>query len=226
LGTVATVDASDESPDVLPVALPKLRVIARHAIPNLVECTLVPTLIFWAMLQLSGLITASLVALGWAYAMLLRRLVTKQRVPGLLLLTTLGLSIRTAVVVASGSAFVYFMQPVVATTAVGLTFLFSALTRSPMVDRLAKDFCPLTPEIVSRHRIKQLFRRLTVLWAAINLVNAGVTCWLLLTQSTEVFVAVKSITATAITWSGVALTVVWSLRIARKEGLRTRPVST
>jgi hypothetical protein len=117
------------------------------------------------------------------------------------------------------------MQPVVATTAVGLTFLFSCLTRNPMVDRLAKDFCPLTPEIVDRHRIKQLFRRLTVLWAAINLVNAGITCWLLLTQSTEVFVAVKSISATAITWSGVALTVVWSLRIARKEGLRTRAVS-
>lgn len=207
------------------VALPRLRTIARHAVPNLVECTLVPTLIFSVLLQVAGLIAASIVALGWSYAMLVRRLVTKQRVPGLLMLTTLGLSVRTAVVVASGSAFIYFLQPIVATAAVGLTFLLSSVTRNPLVDRLAKDFCPLTPDIVARHRVKQLFRRLTVLWAAVNLINAAVTCWLLLTQSVAVYVAVKPLSAGVVTWSGVVATVIWALRVARQEGLRTRAVS-
>ena len=206
------------------VEFPKLRAIARHAVPNLVECTLVPTLIFSFMLHFAGLIPASLAALGWAYAMLGRRLCLRTRVPGLLLLTCLGLTVRTAVVVASGSAFIYFLQPIAATTAVALTFFVSSFTRNPMVDRLARDFCPLTAEIVARPRVKLLFRRLTVMWAAVNLVNAGVTLYLLLTQSTAVFVAIKPISAMVVTWSAVGITVAWSLRVAHHEGLRTRRV--
>ncbi len=206
----------------LSVELPRLRAIARHAVPNLVECTLVPTVIFSVALHFWGLIPASLAALGWAYTMLGRRLLIKSRVPGLLLLTCLGLTVRTAVVVASGSAFIYFLQPIAATTAVGLTFFASSFTNNPMVDRLAKDFCPLTSDIVARRRVRQLFRRLTVMWAAVNLLNAGITGWLLMTQSVAVFVAVKPIAAMVVTWSAVAITVLWSLRIASKEGLRTR----
>lgn len=206
-----------------PLPLPKLRAIARHAVPNLVECTLVPTLIFSVVLQLSGLIPASLAALGWSYTMLVRRLIMRMRVPGLLMLTCLGLTVRTVVVVASGSAFIYFLQPIAATTLVGLTFLASSMTKSPMVDRLAKDFCPLTDDIVGLHRVKRLFRRLTIMWAAVNLLNAGVTCWLLLTQSVAVFVAVKPLSAMAVTWSAVAVTVMWSLRVARQEGLHAGP---
>jgi hypothetical protein len=205
------------------LALPKLRAIARHAVPNLVECTLVPTLIFSVALQLSGLVTASLAALGWSYSMLIRRLILRIRIPGLLMLTCLGLTVRTVVVVASGSAFIYFVQPIAATAIVGLTFLASALTTSPMVDRLAKDFCPLTDEIVGRHRVKRHFRRLTVLWAAVNLLNAAVTCWLLLTQSVSVFVAIKPLSAMVVTWSAVAVTVLWSLRVAQQEGLHAGP---
>ena len=201
---------------------PRLRAIARHAVPNLVECTLVPTLIFSVVLHFSGLIPASLAALGWAYAMLGRRKLLSIRIPGLLMLTCLGLTVRTAVVVASGSAFVYFLQPIAATTVVGLTFFVSSFTRSPMVDRLAKDFCPLTGEILTRPRVRRLFRRLTIMWAGVNLLNAGVTLWLLLTQSTAMFVAVKPIAAMVVTWSAVGITVMWSFRVAHHEGLRTR----
>jgi hypothetical protein len=216
--------ASGDGSEDLPFVLPRLRAIARHAVPNLIECTLVPTVIFSVMLQVAGIIPASLAALGWSYAMLVRRLVVRSRVPGLLLLTCLGLTVRTVVIVASGSAFIYFIQPIAATTVVGLTFLASAATRNPMVDRLAKDFCPLTSEVVARRRVKLLFRRLTVLWAGVNLLNAGVTCWLLLTQSVAVFVAVKPLSAMAVTWTAVGGTVLWSLRVARQEGLRTRRV--
>ncbi len=202
-----------------PVTLPRLRVIAKHAIPNLVECTLVPTLIFWLVLRFAGLTPAAVAALGWAYAMLGRRLLVKSRVPGLLILACVGLTVRTALVLASGSAFIYFLQPIAATALVGFTFLASSMTRSPMVDRLAKDFCPLTSDIVARRRVKLLFRRLTVFWAGVNLLNAGVTCWLLFSQSVGVFVAVKPLTAMVVTWSAVGITVFWSLRVARQEGL-------
>ncbi len=191
----------------------------KHSIPNLVECTVVPTVLFSVLLQTSGVIAASLAALGWSYAMLLRRLVKRARVPGLLLLTGLGLTLRTAVVVASGNAFIYFLQPIAATAIVGLIFLASSRTRSPMVDRLARDFCPLTADVIARPGVKVLFRRLTVFWAGVNLLNAAVACVLLLSQSTAVFVAVKPLSAMAVTWSAVGITVLWALRVARQEGL-------
>ena len=202
------------------VELPRLRSVARHALPNVIECTLIPTLIFSVGLQVSGFVVASVAALAWAYAMLARRLSRRERIPGLLMLTTLGLSVRTAVAVASGSAFVYFLQPITATAAVGLTFLVTSVTRNPLVDRLAKDFCPLDAETAARPGVKRLFRRLTVLWAGVNLVNASVTCWLLLTQPVSVFVAVKPLAALTVTWTGVLATVAWALRVARAEGLR------
>jgi len=200
--------------------LPRLRSIGRQAVPNVIECTLIPTLIFSVGLHVSGFIPASIAALIWAYAMLIRRLRKGARIPGLLLLTTLGLSVRTAVAIASGSAFVYFLQPITATAVVGLTFLASSVTRNPLVDRLAKDFCPLDAETAARPGVRRLFRRLTVLWAGVNLLNATLTCWLLLTQPLSVFVAIKPVSALVITWTGVVATVLWALRVARQEGLR------
>ncbi len=205
------------------LALPRLREIARHAVPNLVECTLVPTGIFSIVLQTAGLIPASFAALGWAYAMLVRRFLVRSRVPGLLILACLTLTVRTAVVAASGSAFVYFLQPIAGTALVGVAFVASTFTRSPMVNRLAKDFCPLTDDIVARQRVQLLFKRLTLLWAAVNLINASVTCWLLLTQSVTVFVAVKPFSAMVVTWSAVGITILWALRVARQEGLHVGP---
>jgi hypothetical protein len=219
-GLSSSVPVADGTPLPPGPQLPRLRSIARHAVPNLVECTLIPTLIFSFGLQIYGFVPASIAALTWAYAMLARRLMRRERIPGLLMLTTLGLSVRTAVAVASGSAFIYFLQPITATAAVGLTFLVTSVTRNPLVDRLAKDFCPLDAETAARPGVKRLFRRLTVLWAGVTLVNASVTGWLLLTQPVSVFVALKPLAALVVTWAGVVATVAWALRVARAEGLR------
>src|SRR6266404_2250687 len=91
--------------------LPSLRAIARHALPNLVEATLVPTALFYLGWFTLGRWAAFAAALVWAYAMLARRMTRRQRVPGLLLLALLGLTVRTVAALATGSTFVYFVQP-------------------------------------------------------------------------------------------------------------------
>jgi len=58
-----------------------------------------------------------------------------------------GLSIRTAVAFASGSTFVYFLQPVLDNTVVASLFLLSLATARPVVARLAADFFPMTDDI-------------------------------------------------------------------------------
>src|SRR5690242_20060130 len=71
--------------------LPRLRSIARQAVPNVLECTVIPTVIFSVGLHVAGFVVASIAALVWAYAVLVRRLAARRRIPGLLMLTTLGL---------------------------------------------------------------------------------------------------------------------------------------
>ena len=73
----------------------------------------------------------------------------------------------------------------------------------------------------ARPAIIRLFRRLTYLWAGVNAAAAAVSLTLLLTVPTAVFVGTATVTAWAITCTGVVLTVADSVRTARSEGLAT-----
>jgi len=194
-------------------------------LPNLIEATLIPTVMFLVLLHLAGIRAAALASLGWSLLALGRRLLFRRRVSALLLLALVGLVGRTIAVLVSGSALIYFLQPIATTAVVGFVFLGSALTGSPLAHRLSGDFCPLPASVTDRPRVRNLFRGLTLLWAAVNLGNASVTLWLLCTQSLGTFVALKSATAMTVTWSAVALTVTWSVRVAQREGLRVRRTS-
>ena len=48
------------------VVVPSLGVIARHAVPNIIEGKIVPSVLFLAALSWHGTTTALLVALGWS----------------------------------------------------------------------------------------------------------------------------------------------------------------
>ena len=196
-----------------------LLAVARHSLPTIVEATLIPSALFYVALMTIGTWAAYAVALAWATGALLRRLRTGRRVPGILVLALVGLAVRTALAVATGSPFLYFAQPIMGTTVVAVLFLVSALTSRPFVARLAGDFYPMTPEVAQRLRIRRLFRNLTFLWAGVNLLNAGVGASLLLTMSTAAYVPTKTGVALFITASGIAATVIWSLRVAKREGL-------
>ena len=67
------------------------------------------------------------------------------------------------------------MQPIAATMVLAVVFLGTLLTDRPIIARLAVDFCPLSPEVAVRPAVIQLFRELTVMWAAVHVVNAAAT---------------------------------------------------
>ena len=69
-----------------PLPMPRLAALARHATPHLLETTLIPLGLFYGGLQLFGLWGALLAALTWSYTCLLRRLLARRRVPGMLTL--------------------------------------------------------------------------------------------------------------------------------------------
>ncbi len=199
--------------------LPGLGAIARHAGPNLLIATLVPTSLFYLGWYAEGRSTAFALALGWALTVVGWRAARRQRVPALLVLTTALLVIRTVSGFMSGSTTVYFFQPVVTATLIGVVFLVSVAAGRPLISKLAGDFCPLPPAVTARDDVRRHFRNLSVLWAAVYFTNAVVTLLLLLNLPVTTFVATKTFTGMTIEWTGAAVTVIWSMRVARQAGL-------
>jgi hypothetical protein len=196
-----------------------LAAIALRSGPHLIEATVIPAILFYFCLIWVSITVAILVALGWSYTAVIRRLVRHRPVPPILVLAVAGISVRTLIALGSGSSFVYFFQPILSTVVIGAIFLLSLAVGRPLVGRLASEFCPLTPEVVLRPAVARLFRGLTVLWAGVNLASATTTLILLLFLPVATFVAAKTISGLFITCGGIALTVSWSLRTARREGL-------
>jgi hypothetical protein len=203
-----------------------LRAVVRRSGPHFIEASVVPGVLFYACLIAFGLTAAYLVALAWAYGAVAVRRARGRSVPPLLLLAVIGLSVRTVVAAISGSAFVYFLQPVLSTLAMSAVFLISVLIGRPLIATLAHEFWPITPEDAACPGVSRLFRNLTLLWAGINLATAVATLTLLLVLPLAPFVAAKQVSGWLITGAGVYITVSSSLRMARREGLSAAYVAS
>jgi hypothetical protein len=198
---------------------PVLWAVARGSVPHVVEATVFPALVFWFLVMVATPGVAMVAVLVWTYGAVARRVVAGRAVPTILLLATLGLTVRTVVGLLSGSTFLYFVQPVATTVVLAGFFLGSVLVGRPVIARLAHDFCPLAPEVASRPAVVDLFAGLTLLWATVHLLNAVATFGLLVSLPVATFVALKTIACFGITIAAIVLTVTWSLRTARREQL-------
>jgi hypothetical protein len=196
-----------------------LAAVARRGIPNLVEATLVPTVLFLTVNALIGPGAAMVAVLVWGFGAIARRRLLGRRIPALLLLATFGLTVRTVVGLASGSTFAYFVQPVATTVGLAVIFAGSVLIGRPLIAHLAHDFVPLHPDVAGRPAIVRLFAGLTLLWAGVHVLTAAATFSLLVTLPVPMFVALKTGACAAISVVAIAITVVMSLRTARREHL-------
>jgi hypothetical protein len=196
-----------------------LRAVARRLGPQLVEATLVPSLLFFGATWAFGITAAFITALAWSYGALLRRVLTGRSVPALLVLSTAGLTVRTALAIGSGSTFVYFVQPVLGTTVLSLVFLTSALIGRPLIARFARDFCSMSSDVSGRPGVVRFYTRLTYLWSFVNLLAAATTFVLLRALPVTTFVALRPVAMWAITTTGVVLTVRAAVRAAHREDL-------
>jgi hypothetical protein len=195
-----------------------LKIVGRRSLPSLIEATLIPSLLFYAFLVAIGPVQAMCAALAWAYGSVLRRVVSRQRIPGVLQLAVAGLTVRTIVGLLSGT-FMYFLQPVATTLALSLVFLVSLRFGPPIIARMASDFCPIDDDIRARPAVTRLFSGLTLLWAGVHLFSAGTTYAMLASLPTTTFVALHPLVSLTITISAVVFTVLWAIRTARAENL-------
>ena len=192
--------------------------VVKRSAPRLVEASLIPTALFYCCLVVVGIGAAYAAALLWLYAAAGSRLLRRRPVPPLLVLGAIGITVKTAVSVASGSTFVSFAQPVLGSLVVGCVFLLSVALGRPMVQALALEFWPLTPEMLADPTVVRLLRRLTFLWAGVNFAVGAATLSLLVVLPLPLFVAIKQPVAWTITGIGIAVTIDRALATARRTG--------
>jgi hypothetical protein len=202
--------------------IPRLRDLASHAGPHLIEATFVPLAIFYCSLWAMGVWGALGTALAWSYGVLGLRLLRRERVPGILLLGVAGLTIRTIISVASGSVFIYFLQPTLGTVLVAGAFLLSVPAGRPLAERLAADFVPIAPDLLARPYMRRFFVRISLLWAFVNLANAAVTVWLLVSQPLATYVLAKSVVSLTATGTAIVVSTLWFRRSMRGHGVLVR----
>ena len=199
--------------------MPRLRTLARHAVPHVLEGTVVPLALFLLMLRFIGVWGAVLMGLGWTYVAVARRLVTGRRVPGVLLLAAVTLTARTVIAIVSGSVVVYFLQPTLGTALIAGAFLLSVPLGRPLAERLARDFCPIPTPVLMHERVRQFFLRITLLWAFTQLANASLTLWLLLSQSLTMFLVAKTLVSWGLTGGAIAVSTIWFRRSMTRHGI-------
>jgi intracellular septation protein A len=202
-----------------PKRLPVLLAVGRRLVPNLVEATLIPTILFYASFVMMGLTAALVATLTWSLVCVARRVVTKKPIPAIVLLAAFGISVRTFLAIASHSSFVYFFQPVLGKAVLACVFVVSVLMGRPLIARFASDFCSMSPDVAARPGIVRLYRRLTLLWAGVNMIAAAATLVLLRTLPVGLFVTIKPLIGWGITIPAIVLTVSLSVRAARNEEL-------
>lgn len=211
-----------DGPAALPDAWSKrsvLLAVARRGVPNVVEATIVPAILFFVIVSTIGATVAMAAVLAWGYGAVLRRILLRKRVPTVLVLATVGLTVKTAVGLLLASTFAYFLQPVATACALAGLFLASVFAGRPVIARLAHDFCPIAPEVAARPAIVRLFAGLTVLWAGVHLLTAAATLGMLVSLPVPLFVILKTVSGLGITAAAIVITVSWAMRIARIERL-------
>jgi hypothetical protein len=114
---------------------------------------------------------------------------------------------------ATGSTFIYFLQPSLATALLGFAFLASMSADQPLVQRLARDFLPVSPDFLTNPFVRSFFMRISLLWAMVMLANAGVTTWMLFQLPVSVFVISKTVASVVMTGIAIAYSVVWFRRL-------------
>ncbi|GGS88841.1 hypothetical protein GCM10010156_54110 [Planobispora rosea] len=194
-----------------PFTLPRLTVLARQAVPRLLEAVVAPLAVFYTAFALLGETGAMIAAATWVYAGIGWRLIRRTRVPATMFIAALAITVRALIGLWSGSVTVFFLQPELGTICISMVFLASVRLRRPLVQKLTLDYVHLPSAVLRNERVRRFFARITLLWAFVLLANSTVSIWLLLHQSVGTYLLTRTLIVAAIT--GFAATFsVWAFR--------------
>jgi hypothetical protein len=204
------------------IEMPGWRPILRQVLTRVLMVSLLPMAVFYLTVSTLGLRAAALTTAAGYYGVLLTRLLRRRPVLAAAFFTAGLLALRTVVVFCTGSAFLYFIQPVIGTVAVATTFAASVLVGRPVLERLAHDFCPISTDLSQHLRKARFFDWLSIVWATTYGVNAVGTTWLLTNASLNGFLVVKAVLGPVITMTAATTSYLLFRVMMRRHQVRLR----
>jgi hypothetical protein len=156
----------------------------------------------------------------WATAGL-RKLITG-RVPSLLMISMVVLTIQTAAAIATGNLWIFLLHFPIADLALCILFARTATGHSPIAARLAAEVIGLRCPAVHQPRLHRFFQRVTLLWAGIFLLLAVSLGALLGLVPVSTYVPVWAATTVVLIAAGVGASVLWLRSVLRRLSIGWR----
>jgi hypothetical protein len=218
-----TAASTAELPQPLVIEIRGLRATLLRAGRLLVEAALVPTVLLAVLLHTAGLGWAMGAAMGWILLTVAFRWTRDRHLPGTLLLCAGMLSGRAAIALATSSAFIYLLQPVVGSVLMGFLFLGSACMGRPVTVRLARDFVHLPVHVLERRNVNRMFSEVALLWGASRVADAGMNLSFL-HSSVDAGLMSRGLLSPVLTLATVAICAAWGVRALRRDGVSVKLV--
>ena len=203
----------------VPFQVPRARHLVRHAF-RILEGTIIPVGLFIIALHFTGVTGAVATGTAWTYSAIGVRLLTKRHVPGILMLGAVTLTARSVLTFATGSTFVYFLQPTLGTTSSRSSSSpcrCRPVARSSSAWRRTSARSP-TP-MFNDHQCRRSSCASRCCGQRHGAPNTALTFYLLLSQSVGVFVVTRTIVSLTITAITIAISATWFLRSMRRQGI-------
>jgi hypothetical protein len=186
------------------------------------EAAGIPLAAYLGVDAMAGRAAGVLAGLMAVWLMLAVRKLTTGKVPGLLMISALLLCAQTALVLATGQAWIYLLQFPIAKLALSVLFARSARTDHPLVARLATEVASLRHSGVSNPGLHRFFQRNTWLWAAVFAALAAGFAVLAGTEPIAGFLIASTALTVAVVGGGAAVSALWFRAVLRSNGLRLR----
>lgn len=201
------------------LTLPHLAAMARRAVPGLMEGTIGPMVAFYAGYVAGGLVPGLVLAAAWSLGAVALRLARGRPMTGLLLLTLMALAVRTVTSLATGSVFVYFLQPTLGTFVTAAVFAGSVLVRRPLTERLATDLVDLPDAVTGHPEIARLHVALSLLWGATFAISGALGLWLLVSRPVGTFLLMRAATNGVLVAVAVAVSAAMFVQRVRRHDI-------
>jgi hypothetical protein len=187
--------------------------VAAKAISHLLVVVAMPTICFVLGHHWWGLTGGVVLAMTWNSAWTAVRWCRGEPFSAVLLLSVAELTVKAALGLALHSARAYFIAPAVMTGGLGMVYIASAFTGTPLVFRLIEEFLPQGSISADDPPVAQLLRKATVFYGVEQIVSAAVSVVMVLNLSTVMYATVHPIGS----WAVLGLAILGSLPWLRRD---------
>lgn len=192
------------------------RAIAFGSGPRFTRDAFGPVLAFYAVWKLVGIVPGILAAT--AVSLLAVHYERKRDRAGLVVRVALALVLIQAVVgIATRSAEVYLIQPVIISALYGIVFLVSPWFGKPLTAIFANELYPFPPEVQQSESFRRIFSRLSYAWGAYQLLRSAIKAAALIGLGVDIYVVVNLLTGAPMIAGMMSWSIWYTVRAFRRS---------